>query len=152
MLLSWLLLILNLSFNQTFFLKDIDSHRIPFSSLKGQWIVINYWASWCEPCLHEIKELNHVYRHYKTSNVILFGVNAEGLPRFEQKKLIQQYNIDYPSLVEDPATYLNLGEIQGVPITFIFNPMGTLEATLYGQVTFRQLSRYLNHTSRGHNR
>ena len=44
-------------------LKDVTGHSIPFDSLKGKWVVINYWASWCQPCVNEIKDLNRFYKN-----------------------------------------------------------------------------------------
>lgn len=114
-------------------LKTIQGQAIPFSSLKGQWVFINYWASWCQPCLEEIPELNQFYQaHKKDKQVQLFAVNYDGLPVAAQKQLINQLGISYPSLSNNPARFLKLGDITGVPVTFVFNPKGELSQTLYG--------------------
>ena len=51
-----------------------------FSSLKGKWVYINYWANWCQPCLEEIAAFNQFYDKYKNKNIAVFGVNYDGLP------------------------------------------------------------------------
>ena len=124
-------------------LKTIDGQTISLPSLKGKWIFINYWASWCTPCLHEIPTFNQFYQQYKNKNIAVFGVNYDGLPVNEQRPLIKQYQLDYPSLAIDPAEILNLGEIKGIPVTFIFNPNGTLLDTKYGEQSLKSLSAYL---------
>lgn len=119
-------------------LKDISGQKISFDSLKGKWVLINYWASWCQPCLEEIVELNRFYNKNK-NNVALFAVNFDLLPLSNQIALIKKYKINYPSLQHDPAKALHLGEIRGVPATFVFNPQGNLSTTLYGGQTEKSL-------------
>ena len=79
-------------------LKDTLGNTIPFSSLKGKWVLINYWAGWCKTCIDEIPELNRFYQKHEQDSVVLFAVNYDGLPVHQQKKLIQKFNIQYPSL------------------------------------------------------
>ncbi|WP_133128101.1 TlpA disulfide reductase family protein [Legionella nagasakiensis] len=124
-------------------LQDIHGQNIPFSSLNGKWVFINYWASWCQPCVDEIPELNRFYEKNKTGNVVIFGVNYDALPIQQQKMLVKQFDIRYPNLKRDPSSLLNLGDINGVPVTFVFNPQGELSKKLYGSQTVRSLSKVM---------
>ena len=101
--------------------------------------MINYWASWCQPCLDEINELNAFY-YRNHDRVQLYAVNYDGLSINQQKKLIREYQITYPSLRDDPAKTLALGDLVGVPATFIFNPEGHWVKTLYGAQTADSLN------------
>lgn len=118
---------------------DMHGKKIPFDSLKGKWVFINYWASWCQPCLDEIPALNK-FNQTKPDNVILFGVNFDALPLENQLQLIKKFNINYPGLSEDPSDTLQLGNVKGVPATFVFDPQGHLKTTLYGSQTVRSLN------------
>ena len=113
-------------------LHDINGHNLPWSELRGKWVFINYWASWCEPCMTEIPELNRFYAGSKHNKIALFAVNYDGLSISEQQKLIAQYHIKYPSLKKDPKLMLRLEDIRGLPATFVFNPKGELSNVLYG--------------------
>ena len=124
-------------------LQNIDGHEISLQSLQGKWIYINYWASWCAPCLHEIPEINRFYQQYKHKNIAVFGVNYDGLASDEQQTLIQKYQLAYPSLGIDPAELLHLGDIKGIPVTFIISPNGKLFDIKYGEQTINTLSAYL---------
>src|SRR5271170_4092542 len=73
-------------------LKEVTGQTIPFASLKGKWVLINYWASWCHPCLEEIIEFNRFYKN-KGDKVALFAVNYERLPLSDQVGLIKKYKI-----------------------------------------------------------
>ncbi|HCA89931.1 MAG: thiol-disulfide oxidoreductase [Legionellaceae bacterium] len=120
-------------------LTTLQGTKISLTELKGQWVVINYWASWCAPCLAEIKALNQFYQQ-KPKNVLLFGVNFEDTSAAHQQQLTKQLHIMYPNLRDNPQTLLKLGEIKGVPVTFILNPQGQLQTTLYGPQTLKTLS------------
>lgn len=124
-------------------LKDTQGQSTSFSSLKGKWVLINYWAGWCQTCLDEIPEFNRFYQQHKNKPVALFAVNYDALPLFEQRNLIRRFNISYPSLITDPANDLNLGDITGVPVTFIFNPKGQLVKALYGGQTAETLNKII---------
>ena len=142
------LVILTLSLNSALLaakpitLKTLDGQSIPFDSLRGKWIFINYWASWCEGCVHEINALNQ-FNAANTQRIALFAVNYEELAQQELAALVKQFKLTYPSLTEDPGEALQLGTIEVLPVTFVFNPKGQLHTTLYGEVTAKRLSRYL---------
>ena len=121
-------------------LKDNFGQNTPFSSLKGKWVFINYWAGWCQTCLDEIPEFNRFYKSHQKDPIALFAVNFDALPAAEQHSLIKRFNIQYPSLLQDPNEDLSLGDIRGVPVTFIFNPEGILVKTLYGGQTAHSLN------------
>ncbi|RUR05379.1 TlpA disulfide reductase family protein [Legionella sp. km772] len=125
-------------------LKDNQGNELSLSNLKGKWVYINYWASWCPTCLEEIPEFNRFYEHHKKQKTVaLYAVNFDGLPQAEQHSLIKRFNIQYPSLLEDPCAQLHLGDIRGIPVTFIFNPKGELVETLYGGQTAETLNQVI---------
>ncbi len=123
-------------------LKNMNGETILFSELAGKWVFINYWASWCGPCLDEIPVFNRFYEAHKKS-IALFAVNYDALPENKQATLIKKYNIRYPSLKEDPSGILNLGDIRGVPATFVFTPEGKFYDVLYGAQTQSSLNHIL---------
>ena len=124
-------------------LHNLQGEDIALSSLKGKWVFINYWASWCQPCLDEISELNRFYEDNKTNNVAVFAINYDSMPQNMQKRLVRQFDIRYPSLNHTSAADLNLGNITAVPVTFVFNPQGELSTTLYGGQTHASLSKVI---------
>lgn len=124
-------------------LQDMSGQNILFSDLAGKWVLINYWAGWCKTCIEEIPELNHFYENNK-NNIAVFAVNYDALPLYRQQKLIKKLDIRYPSLKQDPSTALQLGDIRGLPATFVFNPKGQLSTTLYGGQTVASLNKELH--------
>jgi thiol-disulfide isomerase/thioredoxin len=124
---------------RTAVLHPLNGAPISFSSLRGQWVVINYWASWCEPCRREVPEFNEFYHAHQNDNVKIFAVNYDQLPDKQLKELIKNMNIQYTSLETDPASELGLGDIPGLPATFIFSPDGRLVKKLFGEQTEKSL-------------
>lgn len=125
-------------------LQDTQGHNISFASLKGKWVLINYWAGWCTTCVEEIPEFNRFYHKHEKDRVALFAVNYDALPLDTQNNLIKQLKIHYPSLRHNPAFSLGLGDITGVPVTFVFNPQGELVNTLYGGQDARSLEKAIS--------
>ncbi|MGQ3890826.1 TlpA disulfide reductase family protein [Legionella sp. CNM-4043-24] len=134
-----LILTFGLSHASSAILTRLDGQNTSFASLRGQWVFINYWASWCQPCLDEIGQLNQFYQQQK-GKAALYAVNFDGLPIAEQKSLMSKVGIQYPALSRDPGPDLGLGYIRGVPVTFVFNPKGELADTLYGGQTLASLN------------
>lgn len=127
-------------------LYPLNGKPIEFSSLKGQWVIINYWATWCEPCRREIPALNAFYDQHQSEPIRVFAVNYDQLPLDQLPALLEQSNIHYVSLKKDPAHELNLGEIPGIPVTFVFSPEGQLVKTLYGEQTQASLESAIKST------
>lgn len=123
-------------------LRDTKGKSTDFSALKGKWVLINYWAGWCESCVSEIPALNHFYKTNK-NKVALYGVNFDNLPSNEQNTLIRKLHIQYPALAKNPAKDLHLSDISGVPVTFVFNPKGKLVKTLFGNQNSKSLNKLI---------
>ena len=104
---------------------------------RGQWLVINYWAKWCKPCIQEIPELNKL--NQARSDVTVLGVNYDGATGEELAIQVKDFAISFPMLIEDPATFLETSRPIVLPTTLIVNPAGTLEQTLVGPQTLESL-------------
>lgn len=106
---------------------DIGEHA-------GKWVVMNYWAEWCVPCIKEIPELNALH-HNNGNSVKVLGVNFDGLKGEELEAASEKFNIEFEELENDPADILKLSRPEGLPTTYIFNDKGKLAAKLVGPQT-----------------
>jgi thiol-disulfide isomerase/thioredoxin len=105
--------------------------------LRGQWIVINYWAQWCQPCIKEIPQLNALDAQY--SQVTVLGVNYDGANGAELEQQRQKLGVAFASLEADPAAQLGIPRPEVLPTTLIMDPAGQLVATLIGPQTLESL-------------
>ena len=117
----------------------LDGGTLAWESLRGRWVVINYWAYWCKPCIEEIPELNLLASTYP-EQVAVLGVNFDGVqpPLLEQQR--QQLQIEFDVFVHDPSQQLALERPAVLPTTLIFSPDGKLQATLAGPQTAQALA------------
>jgi len=121
------------------FLHDIQGNAIPISSLKGKWIIINYWADWCDSCVEEIPELNQFYQNNQDKNIVILGVNYDHMPITELQAAIHKMNIAYPVILEDPASVWPVSEFDALPATFIIGPNGKIMKKIMGENTEESL-------------
>jgi thiol-disulfide isomerase/thioredoxin len=106
----------------------------------GKWIVINYWAEWCKPCRVELPELNRLHAAGADAGVVVLGVNFDGLPGEALERLIDEFQIEFPVLLEDPASRWSHERPSVLPTTLVIDPEGTLHEVLVGPQTFESLA------------
>jgi thiol-disulfide isomerase/thioredoxin len=107
------------------------------SGYPGQWLVINYWAKWCAPCIKEIPELNRLDQEH--SHITVLGVNYDGVTGADLAQQTGALGVDFPTLALDPASHFNTARPRVLPTTLIITPEGELKATLVGPQTAESL-------------
>lgn len=110
-----------------------------FSDHRGQWLIINYWATWCKPCIEEIPELNQFAKDHADS-VSFFGVDFDQSQGEALAASIEKLGIEFPVLTNDPAATLGFERPMVLPTTLVFNPEGELQHTLVGPQTEQSLA------------
>lgn len=103
------------------------------AALQGQWVVVNYWAQWCKPCIEEIPELNALDAAH--DDIAVLGVNYDGATGEALASQIEALGVAFPTLPSDPAELLGQPRPSVLPTTFILNPEGELLASLVGPQT-----------------
>jgi cytochrome c biogenesis protein CcmG/thiol:disulfide interchange protein DsbE len=125
-------------------LHDSNGHLVPTASFSGKWVIISYWAAWCDGCAEEVPELNYFYQHNSNKNILLYGVNDDQLPSNDLQQAIRKMKMLYPSLLEDPSAVWQLGETNVLPTLFIINPIGKVKKKIIGSVTAQDLLKIIN--------
>lgn len=126
-----LLLKLNLSFCAPH-LTTLDGQELYGKDLKGKWLVLEYWASWCDICMGELPHLERVYQKLNRQQVSLFLVNYDGLSPAEISHILNQKHVHIPSLRGQPASMFGVHRISALPMTIIVNPQGKVHKLMYG--------------------
>ncbi len=99
------------------------------NDLNGNWILINYWADWCAPCVKEIPELNDFAAENK--NIKVYTFNFDELEIDELKPIAKRFNIKVPSLVTHPRDIWGIATPPAVPATYFINPNGEIAVSLF---------------------
>nr|WP_284048152.1 TlpA disulfide reductase family protein [Marinobacter sp. ATCH36] len=109
-----------------------DGTVLQWESLRGHWVLVNYWAEWCKPCLEEIPELNDLDR---SPTIVVLGVNFDDVQGQDLVDLGRKMGIEYGMLAEDPGPKFGWKTPVGLPATFVVNPEGELVETRFGPQT-----------------
>lgn len=122
-----------------FVLKDTAGKKHTLAQYKGKWVFVNYWATWCPPCLEEVPDLVALYDSRKNKDVEVIGVVFD----YETVKDVTDYVDDmlmsYPIVLGDDQVASQIGEPSVLPTTYIYNPRGELVKTKHGKVTKQYL-------------
>lgn len=109
-----------------------DGTTADWEDFRGQWVLVNYWAEWCKPCLEEIPELNALD---KSPDVTVMGVNFDGITGTALEQLGRKMGIEFLMLGHDPGPDFGWSMPVGLPATFIVDPSGALLETRFGPQT-----------------
>lgn len=124
---------------------DIEVFNGPDTSLDkldGNWVVINYWADWCAPCIKEIPELNNFAQENNDLKVYTF--NFDYLQVDDLEPIANKFNIMVPSLVTHPRDIWDIQTPPAVPATFFINPNGQLTLSLFRPQTKDDLNKIIS--------
>jgi thiol-disulfide isomerase/thioredoxin len=116
-------------------LKGVDGKTARLSDYRGKWVLVNVWATWCPPCLEEMPELQAFHDNHEETDAVVLGLNAEKLTSEKVRQFLDDYFITYPNFILGPVTHTSLGEVPGLPTSFLISPQGNVEARQVGMVT-----------------
>lgn len=129
-----------------FELPALDGENYSLSQFRGQWVVVNYWATWCGPCRKEIPELSEL--HSTRDDVVVLGIAYEDTGPEVFEMFLEEYAPSYPILLPDVYAMPEGLEVPRVlPTTFIVNPEGEKAKTFMGPVTLESLSKAIENAA-----
>lgn len=130
--------------------RDLQGKTHTLADYKGKWVIVNYWATWCPPCLDEIPELVEFHEQYGKDRAVVLGVNFEEPDPEYLRKFVEEYFITYPILVADLDRPTPFGRLRGLPTTYIVSPDGKLVDTRLGGVSKAYLESVINADQQQH--
>ncbi len=125
---------------------DTEGQKHSLSEYKGQWVLVNFWATWCPPCRHEIPDLSDY--HLEHDDTVVIGVNYEpGLKQEKLKKFIAVYLITYPVTRVNKEIISALGEPRGLPTSILISPKGDIAKRITGMVDEKRINKIITQYS-----
>lgn len=125
---------------------DLDGKAVKLSDFKGKWVVVNFWATWCPPCLKEIPDLTIFHEEHKDKDAIVLGVNYETNSVAKVKAFSEQQMINFPVVrLKDGADGRTTpwGPLRGLPTTYMISPKGEPVAATTGLVDLKALEAFM---------
>ena len=122
--------------------QGIDGKSVSLSDFRGKWVIVNYWATWCPPCLDEIPELVALHEA-NSGKLVVLGVAYEEVNSDYLKEFVESHLMSYPVVRMDPVPVTKLGPVMGLPTTYIISPQGERMARQEGPVTQVAIEKYI---------
>ncbi|MNJ45911.1 Thiol-disulfide oxidoreductase ResA [compost metagenome] len=107
--------------------------QVALSDYRGKVVVLNFWASWCEPCVKEMPLINEVYQSNQSDVATLF-VNA-GESKATVNEFLTEHHFEFPVMIDVTGKVAGLYGIVGLPVTYIIDKKGNLHQSIVGEIT-----------------
>jgi peroxiredoxin len=120
-----------------FTLTDLNGKAWTLKALRGNVVLVNFWATWCPPCRKEMPDLDALYRRFKGQGLVILAISDEGAAKVKAF-VARQQKVGYPVLL-DPGRRVNeLFRVEGIPKTFVYDRDGQLAAQSIDMRTSKQ--------------
>lgn len=131
-----------------FSLTDMSGKTHKLSQYKGKWVLVNFWATWCPPCLEEIPDLISLHDN-KKNNVVVIGITLDYANAKQVAAFVDNMMISYPIVLGDRKMAAQIGPVDGLPTTYLYNPQGKLIAHQLGPITGEAVLDFIRSNGKG---
>ncbi len=125
-----------------FTLKDIHGKKVTLSELRGKVVLVNFWATWCPPCMVEMPTLQAIYDHFQPQGLVVLSISDEDM--YKVGTFVSRTGYRPEILPDTNGKVAKQFHIDGIPRTFIFDREGKLVAQSLDMRTQRQFLEMLS--------
>ena len=130
-------------------LTELNGNPIELSSLKGKPVFMNFWATWCPPCVAEMPFINELYPEYKDKVQFVMVSVDDSKDKNKVVKFIADKGFTFPVYTAEQADIAKAYNIQGIPTTYIINAKGNIKKVHVGGMTKQELKTLLDKAVNG---
>ena len=123
-------------------LQGLDGSEVDLAALRGRPVVVNFWATWCEPCVREFPLLRQAAATHRQADLAVVGVLTNDRPA-AAREFVRRLDATWPVAVDATATTAAAWGAIGLPHTYFIRPDGTLASHQLGELTKASLDRQL---------
>ena len=139
-----LLLTLTSTASMAFNFTDTQGHPQNLASYHGKWVLVNFWATWCPPCRAEIPDLIALQKQYQNGKLTIIGIAMDYDSPAQVSDFVRQMHINYPIVLGNDLIAQQVGEVQGLPTSYLFDPQGKIVAYQVGPLTKEAVAGYID--------
>jgi thiol-disulfide isomerase/thioredoxin len=114
-----------------FLLPNLDSGALSLNELRGKPVVLNFWATWCRPCVTEMPYLQEIYEEYSDEGLMLLAIDIDESPS-QVEEFLQNNNLSLPVLLDIGGAVTKKYRIQVIPTTFFIDGDGVIQEKRMG--------------------
>jgi len=126
-----------------FTLPDLDGRDRSLAEFRGKWLLVNFWATWCPPCIEEMPELERFHLAHKERDARVIGINMEDMAPERLKGFLAERFISYPILLAPVDGYTPLGRIPALPTSILISPRGEVVTRYVGSLTAEMIEQLI---------
>jgi peroxiredoxin len=115
-----------------FTLQDLNGKNVSLADFRGKVLILDFWATWCPPCVKEIPHFIELYEQYKDKGVEIVGISLDQAGVSVVKAFVQKYQIKYPIMMTDGKIDKAFGGIPSIPTTFLIDSAGNISKKYVG--------------------
>jgi thiol-disulfide isomerase/thioredoxin len=115
-----------------FTLSDLRGSLVRLGDFKGKVVLLNFWASWCNPCRREIPSLERLYQMRKNKGFEIVAVNAERASASQIASFAEKYRMSFPILLNPQGDVSNNYWVRAIPTSFLLDKNGVIKWKIVG--------------------
>ena len=127
---------------QAFTMVDTKGKTHRLQDYKGKWVLVNFWATWCPPCLEEMPDLQKL--HETRKDLVVLGIAMDYKDPQYVISFADDLLVTFPIVLGNQKIASQIGRISGLPTTYLYSPQGTLAAQNVGALTRQSVERYID--------
>jgi thiol-disulfide isomerase/thioredoxin len=125
----------------TWNLTTLDGKPISPADFKGKVLVIDFWATWCPPCVHEIPGYIEFQKKHRGEKVVIIGLSLDEISAADVKKFADAKGINYPVAIAPQELLTQFASVEGIPATFVVDRDGKLRFMKVGSAPIEDLEK-----------
>ena len=123
-----------------FTVRPVNGEPYAFDSLRGKVILVNFWASWCPYCRHEMPAMQKFYDKYRSRGFAIVAFSADATAA-EAEQYLRQHGYTFQTAMSEPEHTAVFGDVARLPTSFIVDKRGRIRKKIIGQVHYARLEK-----------
>lgn len=128
---------------QEFTLQDLQGKTHHLADYRGKWVLVNFWATWCPPCLDEIPELISLHNAHKDKDLLVIGIAMDSGSLKKVTDFVELHGMSYPVVMGDRKITAQIGSVDVLPVSYLYNPKGEQVSYQAGELTRASVEAYI---------
>ncbi len=117
-----------------FLLRDTTNHSVRLSDFKGKAVLINFWATWCGPCLMEMPSLDTLYQRNRDKDFVVLAVAGDDEGNAAVRPFVKRFHLSFPTLLDPEMEVNDLYQVRTIPASFLVDRKGYIRDIVFGSV------------------
>lgn len=125
-----------------FSLQDMDGNSYKLSDYEGEGVFLNFWGTWCAPCVKEMPAMDRQFEVYKDQGVNVLAVNI-AQSDFEVQSFVDRFGLSFPVAIDNSKSVMTAYNIRPLPTTVLVNPEGRIQRIVTGEMTEEDIKGFM---------